>query len=320
MAYYLIKYHALWTNFPEVLDNLEQFASRTSVSGSGASNGSRGGDSSTSSTPGARGDGEGADRRIAPTSFSTGAAGTDDGVRAWIELVRRIGRTEMNRAGDRDVDLRKEYAPALEMAKQVEEIVKGREGARHGAAPPTNATETGGARRPMMRPAKQATSRQQLAVRRRQEPAVRRRQEPAPWRRGSLSMCSRMGATGSIKVALRDDINRRFPFPEPQYMMVRPRLVAAAEYVLRTVVLPPKYGPRRIVGHDCYICQNPRCRRRTLRLQDHHIDEQRYGIDDRLANQIGLCPVATDAASTATGCGSYGSTTGSSGPTRTARS
>ena len=98
------------------------------------------------------------------------------------------------------------------------------------------------------------------------------------------------GALGDIQVAIRDDINRRFPFPEPDYIMVPPKLSAAADYMLDTVVLPPKHGHRSTVEHDCFICQNPRCRRRTVRLHPHHLDEQRYGINHHPSNLVGLCP------------------------------
>ena len=138
-------------------------------------------------------------------------------MREWIELVRRLGRMELSHAGERDVNLREEYAPALEMARKVEAIVKVAKEQGMGAAADA-ATQTGG--------------------------------DAARIARHVLAV----GATGEIQIAIRDDMNRRFPFPGPDYIMVRPKLPAAADYVLETVVLPKKYGPRRTVEHDCFIC------------------------------------------------------------------
>ena len=285
MGYYLIKYWALWTEFPEC-ENLEQFC----IAHLGLGQRSferyarRGLDHfqyplvREAMEKGLTGD-------RADFVLDRVYCSSDEHVREWIELVRRLGRTEMGRAarGDRDVDLRKEYAPALAMAKEVEAIVKVAKEQGMGAAA-DRATQTGGD--------SEAAD---------DEPTGTGGDEPTGTGGdesteigGDAARIARhvlaQGATGDIKIAIRDDINRRFPLPAPDYMMVRPKLLAAVDYVLATVVLPPNKGPRKIVEHDCQICQNPRCRRPTMRLQDHHIDEQRYGVDHRLLNQLGLCP------------------------------
>ena len=252
MAYYLMQYHVLWTAFPGC-ENLEQFCIEHLGLGQRSFQryAQRGLDHFQ--YPLVR---EEIDNGLSGDRADfvlDRAAGSDSALREWIELVRRLGRTELRRAGERDVNLKEEYAPALEMARDVEAIVKVAKERGMGAAA-DKATETGGD-----------------AARIAQHVLAR-------------------GALGDIQVAIRDDMNRRFPFPEPDYIMVPPKLSAAADYMLETVVLPPKHGHRSTVEHDCFICQNPRCRRRTVRLHPHHMDEQRYGINHHPANLVGLCP------------------------------
>jgi hypothetical protein len=279
MGYYLIKYWALWGDFPGC-ENLEQFC----IAHLGLGQRSferyarRGLDHfqyplvREEMEKGLTGD-------RADFVLDRVYCSSDEHVREWIELVRRLGRTEMGRAArdDRDVDLRKEYAPALAMAKEVEAIVKVAKEQGMGAAA-DRATQTGG----------------DSAAGPGGDESTGPGGDESTGTGGDAARIAQhvlaQGATGHIKVALRDDINRRFPIPQPDYMMVKPKLLAAADYVLATVVLPANYGPRKIVEHDCQICQNPRCRRPTMRLHDHHIDEQRFGVDHRLLNQLGLCP------------------------------
>jgi hypothetical protein len=279
MAYYLIEYWALWGDFPGC-DTLEQFCIEQLGLGQRSFEryARRGLDHfqyplvREEMEKGLTGD-------RADFVLDRAAGSPENHVRQWIDLVRRLGRTEMGRAarGDRDVDLRKEYAPALAMAKEVEGIVKVAKEQGMGAAA-DRATQTGG----------------ESAEGSEGDESTGTGGDESTGTGGDAARIAQhilaQGATGDIKIAIRDDANRRFPFPDPEYLMVRPKLLAAADYVLATVVLPANYGPRKIVEHDCQICQNPRCRRPTLRLQDHHIDEQRYGVDHRLPNQVGLCP------------------------------
>jgi hypothetical protein len=162
---------------------------------------------------------------------------------SWLELVRRLGRAELHRVEERDVDVRKEYGPALALARAVESIV------RRGSV---EAREIGGTAARI--------AEHLLAV----------------------------GATGPIQVALRDNQHRRSR--EPAYIFAPPKLLAAADYVLETVVLPPAFGTRRIVEHDQYTCQNPRCRRRTLRVHPHHMHQRQHGGSDEPSNTVTVCP------------------------------
>jgi hypothetical protein len=292
MAYYLIQYHALWASFPDC-ENLEQFCiERVGLSQRSLERyASRGLDHfqfplvREEMAKGLTGD-------RANFIFDR-TPWTDREVREWIELVRRLGRTELSRAGERDVDLRKEYAPALEMARKVEAIVKVAREQGMGAAA-DKATGTGGDEATGTGGDEATGTGGDEATGTGGDEATGTGGDEATGTGGDAERIARhilaVGATGEIQVALRDDINRRFPFPEPDFIMVRPKLLAAADYVLATVVLPPTYGPRKVVEHDCHICQQPRCRRRTLRLQDHHLDERRYGINHHPANQLGLCP------------------------------
>jgi 5-methylcytosine-specific restriction endonuclease McrA len=56
------------------------------------------------------------------------------------------------------------------------------------------------------------------------------------------------------------------------------------------VKIPEEYGIRATVVHDCYCCQNPRCRRITIRVHTHHIDPRFFGGGDQPWNLIALCP------------------------------
>jgi len=98
-----------------------------------------------------------------------------------------------------------------------------------------------------------------------------------------------MGATGKIQVALRDT-DRRPRRPEPESIFAERGLLAAADYLLSVVELPKESGPRKVVVHDRYTCQNPRCRRRTLRVHHHHLHERQHGGTDDPANTVTVCP------------------------------
>jgi hypothetical protein len=95
---------------------------------------------------------------------------------------------------------------------------------------------------------------------------------------------------GGIQVALRGDRNHR-QAPERKSILVPEGLLAAADYLLDTVgKLPKEYGPRRVVAHDGYVCQNPRCRRCSLRVQPHHLEQRQHGGTDDPWNLLPLCP------------------------------
>lgn len=81
------------------------------------------------------------------------------------------------------------------------------------------------------------------------------------------------------------------PLPEPESIFAPQGLLAAADYVLSVVELPVAYGARRMIEHDLYTCQNPRCRRRTLRVHPHHLHERQHGGTDDPWNLVTLCPV-----------------------------
>jgi hypothetical protein len=99
-----------------------------------------------------------------------------------------------------------------------------------------------------------------------------------------------VGATGPVQVAVRDDRNRPLRTREPMYILAPPELLAAADYFLAEMALPPVHGFRRIVEHDRYTCQNPRCRNRTIRVHPHHMHQRQHGGTDAPRNMVTGCP------------------------------
>jgi hypothetical protein len=73
-------------------------------------------------------------------------------------------------------------------------------------------------------------------------------------------------------------------------MFVPPALIEAAKWFAENVKLPTEHGTREMVVHDCYCCQNPRCRKITIRVHSHHIWFQEHGGPDDDWNLIALCP------------------------------
>jgi hypothetical protein len=177
---------------------------------------------------------------------------TDESVQWWRDLAHRLGGAEFLHAQERHGDFAAQYGPALDMAREVETARSRKTGTDAQSRDP--APEIG---------------------------AVAERIA------GHLLA---MEATGGIGVALRDDKNRRSGGREPTSIFVPPELLAAARYVLAVVKLPRAYGIRRTVEHDLYTCQNPRCRRRTLRVHPHHLDEKQHGGSDEPWNLVTLCP------------------------------
>jgi hypothetical protein len=195
--------------------------------------------------------------------------GNEATMEEWLDLARRLGRVELERVGawerERDLRPREAYAPALELAHAVEGFVRRvKEG---GETLSECATAIGG-------PA--STTEGATAIGGMAEAIARHLLE--------------VGATGLVQVALRDDARRRPRAREPAFIYAPPGLLAAADYLLAVVEEPRQYGPRKVVEHDGWVCQNPRCRRLTLRVHVHHLVERQHGGTDDLWNVITLCP------------------------------
>jgi hypothetical protein len=252
MAYYLIQYHALWSSVPGCNSLEELCVSYLKIGQQTLQRCAHDGLNLFFYPEVKRTIDEG---RLSydQAAFALDHAGGPVSLGRWLELVRRLSRVELARAQDRDVDLLEEYRPALEMARDVESIVrKAKDGGMGAAADQASAIGGTAAR----------IAEHLLAV----------------------------GATGEIEVAIRDDANRKTSYPEPEYIFAPPRLLAACDYILAQIELPRLYGPRQIVEHDMRICQHPRCRRPTIRLHPHHLERQVDGGSDDKVNLLGLCP------------------------------
>jgi len=66
-------------------------------------------------------------------------------------------------------------------------------------------------------------------------------------------------------------------------------LVEAAWWWVENVVLPRQRGIGKIKERDRYTCQNPECRRTTLRIEAHHEQPRALGGSDDPINLLGLC-------------------------------
>ncbi|MGH7340840.1 MAG: HNH endonuclease, partial [Candidatus Rokuibacteriota bacterium] len=202
------------------------------------------------------------DRAMFAVDHASGIART---LQSWLALVRRLGRTEMERAWrqerDHDVRLREVYAPLLVMAREVEAKLDQESILRN-----TEATAIGGTGGEAEASAFDTTA-ERIAAHLRTK-----------------------GVTGKLQVALRDDADRRSGRTEPDSIRVRRGLLAAADYLLTTVELTKLHGPRKTIARDRYTCQNPRCRRRTLRVHHHHLVERQHGGSDEPWNTVTGCP------------------------------
>jgi hypothetical protein len=180
-------------------------------------------------------------------------AATREEMKGWLELVRRLGRTELERAFAVGApDPVRAYASTVEIARRVEEALRD--------GPPTEASRITGAV-------------ERIAEHLRRE-----------------GFHSESLPVGGIQVALRGDTNRRRT-PERKSILVPEHLLAAADYLLDTVKqLPKEHGPRKVVAHDGHVCQNPRCRRVSLRVQPHHMEQRQHGGTDDPWNLLPLCP------------------------------
>jgi len=183
------------------------------------------------------------------------AGGMERALQSWLALVRRLGRAEMEHARDderrHDVRLRDVYAPGLIMARVVD-----------------------------------------AKIHRAVEDDMKGNDEASAFGATVEKVTEHLlekGATGRLRVAVRDDAHRP-PRPEPDFVHAQRGLLAAADYLLATVEMPKLHGPRKTIGRDRYICQNPRCRRPTLRVHHHHIVELQHGGTDDPWNIVTLCP------------------------------
>jgi hypothetical protein len=181
-----------------------------------------------------------------------------------IDLASRLDVAEMTRADELAEPVGVAYAPAVDMAHEVESILAG------------EPTENGG----------------ELA---RQLASVIVGESTAIVGRAAALIAQHVGTecptrTGGIRVGLRDAVYRGWSRPPPFSMFVSPALIDAAEWFAENVKLPEEHGTREMVVHDCYCCQNPRCRKITIRVHSHHIWFQEHGGPDDDWNLIALCP------------------------------
>jgi hypothetical protein len=70
-----------------------------------------------------------------------------------------------------------------------------------------------------------------------------------------------------------------------------PELPEASRWFVQEVNLPKQYGFARIKARDGFECQNPECRRTTLRTEAHHIHWRSRGGSDDLDNGVTVCRV-----------------------------
>jgi 5-methylcytosine-specific restriction endonuclease McrA len=188
--------------------------------------------------------------------FAVERAWGGESIDAWLDLVRRMDCPEMERARELQERIDHAYARQVEMAKQVESIIATAKSTGIGAAADEAARVGGDAA---------ATAEHLLLTR-----------DPT--------------RIGTVRVALRDSVYRGPSAPPSAALLIPPKLLPAARWFVETVQIPKEYGVRATVVHDCYCCQNPRCRRITIRVHTHHIDPQELGGSDDPWNLIALCP------------------------------
>ena len=204
------------------------------------------------------------------------AGSSDEALRQWIDLVKRLGRAELQHAQQADADrARDRYAPCLDMAREVESIAREAQG-------PTTAASGDDS------PFRGATPHDPIEGARALIAATNAsRIGGAAGRIASHLLAAQ--AQGPLQVARRGDTDRRHA-RQPDHLFVRPDLLPAADYLLSVVAEPRETGARKVVVHDGYICQNPRCRRRTLRVHHHHLLAREHGGTDDPWNIVTLCP------------------------------
>jgi hypothetical protein len=178
-------------------------------------------------------------------------------IEPMLDLASRLDVAEMERAAELAEPVLDAYGPALAMAHQVEAIVAG-----------GDATAIGG---DAARIAQHVASERATAIGGDAE-------EP-----GGGPRATRIG----IRVSIRDATYLGPSPPPPRALLIPPGLLEAARWFARNVRLPNEHGIRKTVVHDQRCCQNPRCRRTTIRLHVHHIIP---GGPDDPWNLIALCP------------------------------
>jgi len=80
------------------------------------------------------------------------------------------------------------------------------------------------------------------------------------------------------------------PPPQPRWETVNAHLPVAARWFLENVKPEPQKGFGKVKERDDFRCQNPECRRRTLRTHAHHKHQRQEGGDDSPGNGDTLCP------------------------------
>ncbi len=66
-------------------------------------------------------------------------------------------------------------------------------------------------------------------------------------------------------------------------------LLAAARWLMETLEIPEQSGTGRVKELEGWCCQNPECRRRSLRVEAHHLVFRSRGGGDELENLVTLC-------------------------------
>ncbi|NOY26183.1 MAG: HNH endonuclease [Oligoflexia bacterium] len=69
-----------------------------------------------------------------------------------------------------------------------------------------------------------------------------------------------------------------------------PDLLEAARWFLDTATTPPQGRCAKVKLRDRFVCQNPECARRTLRVHAHHLRFRSRGGSDDPDNLLTLCP------------------------------
>ena len=80
------------------------------------------------------------------------------------------------------------------------------------------------------------------------------------------------------------------PPPPPRWVTVHADLPEAARWFLENVKPEPQKGFGKVKERDDFRCQNPECRRRTLRAHAHHKHARAKGGNDKLENGDSHCP------------------------------
>ncbi|RME27883.1 MAG: HNH endonuclease [Deltaproteobacteria bacterium] len=91
----------------------------------------------------------------------------------------------------------------------------------------------------------------------------------------------------AIGLTLRPDAPPRPAEPAERHIIVPAGLLDAARWLLDRFPPQPRRGPRQRADHTC---ENPECRRRTIKIHVHHIMPRSLGGSDDPDNLCCLCP------------------------------